>query len=179
MTRLQETYNKEIRSALQKELQLPHVMQVPRLEKVVLSMGVGMARDDKKHLSAAITDLTKISGQKPMTTAARKSIATFKLRKGMAIGCKVTLRHHRMYEFMDRLVNIALPRVRDFHGLSPQGFDGRGNFAFGIKEQLVFPEIDYDSIDRVRGFNVVIVTSAPDDDSARALLRYFHIPFMS
>lgn len=179
MARLYEDYKKDIRPKLTKELGLSNVMQTPRLEKIVLNMGVGSAKDDKKHLSAALNDMTLIAGQKPVATLARQSIASFKLRKGMAIGCKVTLRHRRMYEFLDRLVNIALPRVRDFHGLSPKGFDGKGNFAFGIKEQLIFSEINYDSIDRIRGLDVVIVTSAQDDVGARALLTHFNIPFIS
>jgi large subunit ribosomal protein L5 len=152
-------------------------MQVPRLDKIVINMGVGEAVADRKKLDNAMADLAKISGQKPVATKARKSVANFKLRQGMPIGCKVTLRRERMYEFLDRLVNVALPRVRDFRGVSPKSFDGRGNFALGIREQIVFPEINYDEIDESRGMDVIICTTAQTDDEARALLEGFGIPF--
>src|SRR6185437_11084177 len=154
-------------------------MQVPRLEKIVVNMGVGEAVQDGKKVDAAVKDLTAIAGQKPVVTRAKKSIATFKVRENMPIGCKVTLRRARMYEFLDRLVNIALPRVRDFRGVSPKSFDGRGNYALGLKEQLVFPEVDYDRVDSVRGMDIVIVTTARSDAEAKALLRGFDMPFSS
>ena len=152
-------------------------MQVPKLEKIVINMGVGEASQDKKKIESALEEMMLISGQKPIITRARKSIATYKLRDGMIVGCKVTLRGDRMYEFLDRLVNIALPRVRDFRGISPKSFDGRGNFALGIKEQIVFPEINYDKVDQIRGMDVVICTTAGTDDEARELLRGFNMPF--
>jgi large subunit ribosomal protein L5 len=152
-------------------------MQVPRLEKITLNMGVGEAVADKKILQNAMEDLQKISGQKPIVTIARKSIAGFKIREGMPIGCKVTLRRDRMYEFLDRLVNIAIPRIRDFRGLSPRSFDGRGNYSMGVREQIIFPEIDYDKIDAIRGIDITITTSAASDDEARALLEQFKFPF--
>jgi large subunit ribosomal protein L5 len=152
-------------------------MQVPRLEKIIVNIGVGEAARDSKKIDGALRDLTAIAGQKPIATKAKKSIAAFKLREGMTIGCKVTLRRTRMFEFLDRLINIALPRVRDFHGVSARAFDGRGNYSLGLKEQIVFPEIDYDSVDEVRGMNVVIVTTAQTDDEARELLRGFNMPF--
>jgi len=179
MTRLQEHYEKSVRPALMKEFGYGNPMQVPRLEKIVINMGVGEAVQDGKKVDSAVGDLTVIAGQKPVVTRAKKSIATFKLRENMPIGCKVTLRRARMYEFLDRLVNIALPRVRDFRGVSPKSFDGRGNYALGLKEQLVFPEIDYDRVDSVRGMDIVIVTTARTDAEARALLRGFDMPFSS
>jgi large subunit ribosomal protein L5 len=177
MTRLQEHYDKVVRPALMKEFGYKNPMQVPRLEKIVVNMGVGEAVQDGKKVDAAVGELTAIAGQKPVVTRAKKSIATFKLRENMPIGCKVTLRRQRMYEFLDRLVNIALPRVRDFRGISPKSFDGRGNYALGLKEQLVFPEIDYDQVDSVRGMDIIIVTTAETDAEAKALLRGFDMPF--
>ena len=179
MTRLKEHYEKVVRPALMKEFGYQNPMQVPRLEKIVVNMGVGEAVQDGKKVDAAVKDLTAIAGQKPVVTRAKKSIATFKVRENMPIGCKVTLRRDRMYEFLDRLVNIALPRVRDFRGLSGKSFDGRGNYALGLKEQLVFPEINYDEVDAVRGMDVVIVTTAKTDAEAKALLRGFQMPFIS
>jgi len=154
-----------------------NVMQVPRLEKIVINMGVGEARDNAKVLESAVKDLTEIAGQKPVITKAKKSVANFKLREGMSIGCKVTLRGERMYEFADRLINLALPRVRDFRGVSADSFDGRGNYALGIKEQIIFPEIEYDKVDKVRGMDVIFVTTAKTDEEARELLRLFGMPF--
>jgi large subunit ribosomal protein L5 len=177
MTRLQDHYEKVVRPALIKEFGYTNPMQCPRLEKIVVNMGVGEAVQDGKKVDAAVGDLTLITGQKPVVTRAKKSIATFKLRENMPIGCKVTLRRQRMFEFLDRLVNIALPRVRDFRGVSAKSFDGRGNYALGLKEQLVFPEVDYDKIDQVRGMDIVIVTTARTDAEARALLRGFDMPF--
>ena len=177
MTRLQDHYEKVVRPALVKEFGYTNAMQCPRLEKIVVNMGVGEAVQDGKKVDAAVGDLTLITGQKPVVTRAKKSIATFKLRENMPIGCKVTLRRQRMFEFLDRLVNIALPRVRDFRGVSAKSFDGRGNYALGLKEQLVFPEVDYDKIDQVRGMDIVIVTTAKTDAEAKALLRGFDMPF--
>ncbi len=177
MTRLQDHYEKVVRPALVKEFGYTNAMQCPRLEKIVVNMGVGEAVQDGKKVDAAVGDLTLITGQKPVVTRAKKSIATFKLRENMPIGCKVTLRRQRMFEFLDRLVNIALPRVRDFRGVSAKSFDGRGNYALGLKEQLVFPEVDYDKIDQVRGMDIVIVTTARTDAEAKALLRGFDMPF--
>jgi len=177
MTRLQDHYEKVVRPALMKEFGYTNPMQVPRLEKIVVNMGVGEAVQDGKKVDAAVGDMTLITGQKPVVTRAKKSIATFKLRENMPIGCKVTLRRQRMFEFLDRLVNIALPRVRDFRGVSAKSFDGRGNYALGLKEQLVFPEVDYDKIDQVRGMDIVIVTTAKTDAEAKALLRGFDMPF--
>jgi large subunit ribosomal protein L5 len=177
MTRLQDHYEKVVRPALIKEFGYTNPMQCPRLEKIVVNMGVGEAVQDGKKVDAAVGDLTLITGQKPVVTRAKKSIATFKLRENMPIGCKVTLRRQRMFEFLDRLVNIALPRVRDFRGVSAKSFDGRGNYALGLKEQLVFPEVDYDKIDQVRGMDIVIVTTARTDAEAKALLRGFDMPF--
>ena len=177
MTRLQDHYEKVVRPALIKEFGYKNPMQCPRLEKIVVNMGVGEAVQDGKKVDAAVGDLTLITGQKPVVTRAKKSIATFKLRENMPIGCKVTLRRQRMFEFLDRLVNIALPRVRDFRGVSAKSFDGRGNYALGLKEQLVFPEVDYDKVDQVRGMDIVIVTSARTDAEARALLKGFEMPF--
>jgi large subunit ribosomal protein L5 len=162
-----------------KEFGYDNPLQAPRLEKIVVNMGVGEAVQDQKRVEAAVQDLSLITGQKPVVTRAKKSIATFKLRQGMAIGVKVTLRKERMYEFLDRLITVALPRVRDFRGVSPKSFDGRGNYTLGLKEQIVFPEIDYDKVDQVRGMDVVIVTTAKSDDEARALLRGFDMPFQS
>jgi large subunit ribosomal protein L5 len=176
-TRLQDHYEKVVRPALVKEFGYTNAMQCPRLEKIVVNMGVGEAVQDGKKVDAAVGDLTLITGQKPVVTRAKKSIATFKLRENMPIGCKVTLRRQRMFEFLDRLVNIALPRVRDFRGVSGKSFDGRGNYALGLKEQLVFPEVDYDKIDQVRGMDIVIVTTAKTDAEAKALLRGFDMPF--
>jgi len=176
-TRLQQHYNDVVRAALTEEFKYSNVMQVPRLEKIVLNVGVGEAVGDSKKVDAAVGDLALITGQKPVKTLAKKSIAGFKLREGMAIGAKVTLRRDRMYEFLDRLITIALPRVRDFRGVSPKSFDGRGNYALGLKEQIVFPEIDYDRVDAVRGMDIIIVTTAATDDEARALLKGFQMPF--
>ena len=176
-TRLQKHYDEVVRPALMKEFNYTNPMQVPRLEKIVVNMGVGEAVSDSKKLTAAVGELALITGQKPVVTKARKSIATFKLREGMNIGAKVTLRRQRMYEFLDRLVTVALPRVRDFRGVSGKSFDGRGNYALGLKEQLVFPEIDYDKVDEVRGLDIVIVTTARSDAEARALLKGFDMPF--
>ncbi len=175
--RLYERYARDVVPALKKEFGYTNPMQVPKLVKIVLNMGVGEATQDSKKVASAMTDLTAISGQKPVSTKARKAVASFKVREGQAIGCKVTLRGERMYEFLDRLVNIALPRVRDFRGVNPKGFDGQGNYNMGIKEQLVFPEIEYDKIDSVRGMDITIVTTATTDDEGRALLRAFDMPF--
>jgi large subunit ribosomal protein L5 len=177
MTDLKKKYAEEIRSALQEELSLKNVMEVPRITKIVLNMGVGEAIGDRKQLDAAVQDMEAIAGQKAVVNNARKSIAGFKIREGFPIGCKVTLRRERMYEFLDRLVNIAIPRQRDFRGISPRSFDGRGNFAMGMTEQIVFPEIDYDKIDKIRGLDIGIVTTATTDDQARVLLRAFNFQF--
>ena len=177
--RLQERYQATIKPKLMKDFGYGNAIQVPRLDKIVINMGVGEAIADSKKLDNAVAELTLISGQKPVICVARKSIANFKLREDMKIGCRVTLRRIRMYEFMDRLVTIALPRVRDFRGLNERSFDGRGNFAMGLLEQLVFPEIDYDEVDEVRGMDIVICTTAQTDDEARALLRGFDMPFRS
>ena len=179
MTRLQERYDSEVRAALMQEFGYKNPMQVPRLEKIIVNMGVGEAVQDGKKIDAAVGDLTAITGQHPVVIKAKKSIATFKLRKGMPIGVKVTLRRQRMYEFLDRLITVALPRVRDFRGVPPRSFDGRGNYALGLKEQIVFPEVDYDRVDAVRGMDIVIVTSAKTDDEARALLKGFDMPFQN
>ena len=176
MSRLQEHYEKVVRQALVEEFSYGNLMQVPKLEKIVVNMGVGEAGREPKKIGGAVADLTAITGQKPVTTKAKKSIANFKLREGMTVGCKVTLRGDRMYEFLDRLVNIALPRVRDFHGVPQESFDGNGNYSLGLKEQIVFPEIDYDAVDEVRGLDVVIVTTANTDDEGRALLKGFNVP---
>jgi large subunit ribosomal protein L5 len=175
--RMKMHYEKVVREALTKEFGYKNAMQVPRIEKIVLNMGVGEAVNDRKKVDSAAKDLAMISGQRPVITRARKSIATYKLRDGMAIGAKVTLRGDRMYEFVDRLVTIALPRVNDFRGLNPKSFDGRGNFALGLKEHIVFPEIDYDQVDEVWGMDVIVCTTAGNDDEARALLRGFNFPF--
>ncbi|MEN9563136.1 MAG: ribosomal protein [Chloroflexota bacterium] len=177
MNKMQELYIKEVAPALFKSFGFKNVMQVPRLEKIVLNIGLGESMDNPKALEAAVADLTLVTGQKPVQTKARKSIANFKLREGRVIGTKVTLRGPRMWAFFDRLVNIALPRVRDFRGISPNAFDGRGNYTLGLKDQLVFPEIEYDKIDKLRGMEVTIVTTAQNDDEARALLRLLGMPF--
>ena len=177
MTRLNDLYTQSIRPDLIKEAGYANLLQVPKLEKIVINMGIGEAVQDSKKVAAAVSELSLITGQKPITTKAKKSVAGFKLREGMAIGCKVTLRRDRMYEFLDRLITIALPRVRDFRGLNPRSFDGYGNYAMGLKEQIVFPEIDYDRIDSVRGMDIIFVTSAKSDDEARELLRRFSFPF--
>tara|TARA_B100000315_G_scaffold256316_1_gene301951 strand:+ start:531 stop:1085 length:555 start_codon:yes stop_codon:yes gene_type:complete len=176
MSRLQEHYEKVVIQALVEEFSYGNLMQVPKLEKIVVNMGVGEAGREAKKIEGAVADLTAITGQKPVITKAKKSIANFKLREGMIVGCKVTLRGDRMYEFLDRLVNIALPRVRDFHGVPQKSFDGHGNYSLGLKEQIVFPEIDYDAVDEVRGLDVVIVTTANTDDEGRALLEGFNVP---
>ena len=175
--RLQERYENEVRPQLMDQFELKNVMAAPKIDKIVINMGVGGAVADSKKIGAALEDLTKIAGQQPGVTRAKKSIATFKLREGMPIGCKVTLRGKRMYEFLDRLVTIALPRVRDFRGISPKSFDGNGNYTLGIKEQIVFPEINYDQVDEIRGMDVVICTTADSDEQARALLDGFQMPF--
>lgn len=177
MSRLIETYNNEIVDAMMKKFNYKSVMQVPKIDKIVINMGVGEAKDNAKVMDAAIGDLTIISGQKPLALKAKKSVAAFKLREGMTIGTKVTLRGKRMYEFADRLINLSLPRVRDFRGVNPNSFDGRGNYALGIKEQLIFPEISYDKIDKIRGMDVIIVTTAKTDEEARELLTLFGMPF--
>lgn len=177
MSRLNEQFKQEITPKLMEKFQYKNVMQVPRVEKVILNIGVGEAVQNPKSLDGAVNDLTLIAGQKPVITKAKHSIAGFKLREGVPIGCKVTLRKDRMYEFLDRLINIVLPRVRDFRGVSPQAFDGRGNYSLGIKEQTIFPEIEFDKIDKIRGMEVVIVTSAKTDEEARELLRSMGMPF--
>ena len=177
MTRLKETYLNEIADAMQKKFGYKNVMQIPKLDKIVINMGVGEARENAKALESACKDMEIISGQKPIITKAKKSVANFKIREGVAIGCKVTLRGDKMYEFADRLINLALPRVRDFRGVNPNAFDGRGNYAVGIKEQLIFPEIEYDKVDKVRGMDVIFVTTAKTDEEARELLRLFGMPF--
>ena len=179
MSRLQETYKKEIVPALQKKLGLKSVMEVPAITKITINMGVGEAMSDKKLIDHAVSDMIKLAGQKPVVTLARKSVAAFKVREGWPIGCKVTLRRERMYEFFDRLVSIAIPRIRDFRGLPAKSFDGRGNYTMGVKEQIIFPEIDYDKIDRIRGMDIVITTSAKTDDEGRALLQAFNFPIRS
>ncbi|MGS0765746.1 50S ribosomal protein L5 [Syntrophomonas curvata] len=177
MARLYEQYKSEIVPKLMEKFQYKNVMQVPRIERVVVNIGVGEAIQNPKALDGAVNDLTLIAGQKPVVTKAKKSIAGFKLREGMAIGCKVTLRGERMYNFLDKLINLALPRVRDFRGVSPQAFDGRGNYSLGIKEQTIFPEIEYDKIDKIRGMEVVVVTTAKTDEEARELLKHMGMPF--
>ena len=177
MSRLKEQYKNEIVDAMIKKFGYKNIMEVPKLDKVVINMGVGEAKDNAKVLESAIADMEKIAGQKAVVTRAKNSVANFKIREGMPIGCKVTLRGERMYEFVDRLVNLALPRVRDFRGVNPNAFDGRGNYALGIKEQLIFPEIEYDKIDKVRGMDVIFVTTAKTDEEARELLRLFNMPF--
>jgi large subunit ribosomal protein L5 len=177
MPRLQKHYLDQVRSKLQQEFGYTNPMQVPKLEKIVINMGVGDATTDQKKLDAAVAELTAIAGQKPVKTLAKKAIAGFKIRKGLPIGCKVTLRKARMYEFMDRLITIALPRVRDFRGITGKGFDGRGNFAMGLKEQIIFPEINYDRVESVRGMDIQFVTTAKTDAEAKALLKAFELPF--
>ena len=177
MARLKDYYKSEVVPAMMKQFGYRNPMQVPRLEKIIVNMGLGEAIQNVKILESASAEIGALTGQKPVITKARKSIATFKLRKGMSIGCMVTLRKERMYEFFDRLVNVALPRIRDFRGIPPSSFDGRGNFAMGIKEQFIFPEIDYDKIDKVKGMNVVIVTTARTDEEARHLLKLMGMPF--
>lgn len=176
MATLQETYRTDIAPRLRDELGLANVMEVPRLSKITLNMGVGEAVGDKKVMENAMGDMEKIAGQKPVVTVARKSIAGFKIRDGWPIGCKVTLRRERMYEFFERLIGIAIPRIRDFRGISPKSFDGRGNFAMGVAEQIIFPEINYDQVDTLRGLDITITTTARDDDEGRALLRAFNFP---
>jgi large subunit ribosomal protein L5 len=175
--RMQQRYREEIRAKLRTEFGYANEMQVPKLEKIVINMGVGEATGDQKKLDAAVAELTAIAGQRPVKTVAKKAIAGFKIRKGLPIGCKVTLRKARMYEFMDRLITIALPRVRDFRGITGKGFDGRGNFAMGLKEQIIFPEINYDRVDEVRGMDIQFVTTAKTDAEAKALLKAFDLPF--
>jgi len=175
--RLKRDYDERIVAAMTEKFGYKNRLEVPRLEKVVVNMGVGEATQDKKKVDSAASEMERIAGQKPVITKAKKSIAQFKLREGMPIGCKVTLRRERMYEFVDRLVTIALPRVRDFRGLNPRSFDGRGNYAMGLKEQIVFPEINYDSIDKVRGMDIIVTTTAKTDEEARELLRLFNFPF--
>ncbi|MCL6518629.1 MAG: 50S ribosomal protein L5 [Armatimonadetes bacterium] len=177
MARLKEYYKKEVVPAMMKQFGYKNIMEVPRIEKIVINMGVGQAVQEPKLLDGAVQDLSLITGQRPVVTKAKKSIANFKIRAGMRIGAKVTLRGDRMYEFLDRLLNVVLPRVRDFGGVSPDSFDGRGNFALGLKEQLVFPEIDYDKVDKVRGMDIIIVTTAKTDEEARALLKLMGMPF--
>lgn len=179
MSRLKAHYRQVVVPKLMERFGYKSVMQVPRLVKITLNMGVGEAVSDKKILENALADLTRIAGQKPVVTKARKSIATFKIREGWPIGCKVTLRQERMYEFLDRLVNVAIPRVRDFRGISPRSFDGGGNFSLGVKEQIIFPEIDYDKVDHLRGLDITFTTTARSDDEGRALLQAFNFPFRS
>ncbi|MCL2719428.1 MAG: 50S ribosomal protein L5 [Lachnospiraceae bacterium] len=177
MSRLKETYRTEITEGMMKKFGYKNVMQVPKIDKIVVNMGVGEARDNAKVLESAVKDMEIITGQKAVITKAKRSVANFKLREGMNIGCKTTLRGAKMYEFLDRLVNLALPRVRDFRGVNPNAFDGRGNYSLGIKEQLIFPEIEYDKVDKVRGMDVIIVTTAKNDEEARELLTLFNMPF--
>ena len=177
MSRLKEQYQNEIVDAMIKKFGYKNIMEVPKLDKVVINMGVGEEKDNAKLLESAIADMEKIAGQKAVVTRAKNSVANFKIREGMPIGCKVTLRGEKMYEFVDRLINLSLPRVRDFRGVNPNAFDGRGNYALGIKEQLIFPEIEYDKIDKVRGMDVIFVTTAKTDEEARELLTQFNMPF--
>ena len=177
MSRLKEQYQNEIVDAMIKKFGYKNIMEVPKLDKVVINMGVGEAKDNAKLLESAIADMEKIAGQKAVVTRAKNSVANFKIREGMPIGCKVTLRGEKVYEFVDRLINLSLPRVRDFRGVNPNAFDGRGNYALGIKEQLIFPEIEYDKIDKVRGMDVIFVTTAKTDEEARELLTQFNMPF--
>ena len=177
MARLKELYSKELAPKLKEELGLDNVMSVPRITKITVNMGVGEAVGDKKVLEHAVSDMTAITGQKPIVTNARKSIAGFKIRDGWPIGCKVTLRGERMYEFLERLIDIAIPRIRDFRGISPKQFDGRGNFSMGVTEQIIFPEVDYDKVDKLRGLDICITTTAANDDQGRALLKAFNFPF--
>lgn len=177
MTTLKKKYREEIRAALKEELGFDNIMQVPRITKITLNMGVGEALADKKLLDHAVSDMIQIAGQKPVVTKARKSIANFKVREGWPIGCKVTLRGERMWEFLDRLVDVAIPRIRDFRGLNPKSFDGRGNYSMGVKEQIIFPEIDYDKVDKLRGLDITITTTAKTNDEGRALLSALQFPF--
>ena len=177
VSRLKTMYNDEIVDAMIKKFGYKNIMEVPKLDKIVINMGVGEAKENEKILESAVKDLETISGQKAVLTKAKKSVANFKIREGMSIGCKVTLRGEKMYDFLDRLVNLALPRVRDFRGVNPNAFDGRGNYSLGIKEQLIFPEIEYDKVDKVRGMDVIFVTTAKTDEEARELLRLFNMPF--
>ena len=177
MSRLKETYLNEIKDAMQKKFEYKNEMQIPKLDKIVINMGVGEAKENRKVLDTAVKDLETITGQTAVVTRAKNSVANFKLREGQPIGCKVTLRGEKMYEFLDRLVNLALPRVRDFRGVNPNAFDGRGNYALGIKEQIIFPEIEYDKVDKVRGMDIIFVTTANTDEEARELLTLFNMPF--
>jgi large subunit ribosomal protein L5 len=177
MARLQEFYRETVVPRLRADLKIENAMQVPRITKITINMGVGEAVADRKVMDAAVTDLTKISGQKPLITKSRKAIASFKLRAGLAVGAKVTLRGTRMYEFLDRLINIAMPRIRDFRGVSPRSFDGQGNYSLGVKEQIIFPEIQYDQVDQIRGMDITITTTAVDNRHGRALLEAFNFPF--
>jgi large subunit ribosomal protein L5 len=179
MARLRTHYNTVVKPALQQEFNYANPMQVPKLEKIVINMGVGEAAQDSKKIEAALAELTLISGQKPVSTKAKKSIAQFKLREGQVVGCKVTLRADRMYEFLDRLINIALPRVRDFRGVPGKSFDGRGNYSLGLKEQIVFPEINYDKVETIRGMDIIFVTTAKSNEEAKALLKGFDMPFVA
>ena len=179
MANLKDRFNKELRPVLQKELDIKNIMAVPKLKKVVINMGVGEAANDKKHLESALQNLTEISGQKPITTKARQSVASFKIREGWPLGCKVTLRGSKMYDFIERLIMIAIPRERDFRGLNPKSFDGQGNYSFGIKEQIIFPEINYDNIDNIRGMDICINTTANTKDDALALLKVLDFPFLT
>ena len=177
MSRLKEMYESEIKDAMVKKFGYKNVMEIPKLDKIVVNMGVGEAKENAKLLEAAVKDMEAITGQKVVTTKAKNAVANFKIREGMPIGCKVTLRGEKMYEFADRLINLALPRVRDFRGVNPNAFDGRGNYALGIKEQIIFPEIEYDKVDKVRGMDVIFVTTAKTDEEARELLKLFNMPF--
>lgn len=178
MSRLKDMYNSEIVDAMMKKFEYKNVMQVPKIAKVVINMGVGEAKENAKALESAVNDMQIITGQKAVTTRAKKSVANFKVREGMQIGCKTTLRGEKMYNFLDRLINLALPRVRDFRGVNPNAFDGRGNYALGIREQLVFPEIDFDKVQKIRGMDIIIVTSAKTDEEARELLAFMGMPFI-
>src|ERR1700752_3614681 len=177
MTRLQQYYREQVVPRLLQDLKIDNVMKVPRISKITVNMGVGEAVADKKIMDAAVADLTKITGQKPLVTKSRKAIASFKIRAGLAVGAKVTLRGMRMYEFLDRLISIAMPRIRDFRGVSPRSFDGQGNYSLGVKEQIIFPEIQYDQVDQIRGMDITITTTARDDPMGRALLEAFNFPF--
>lgn len=177
MSRIKEEYLNNVTKQMTEKFVYKNVMEIPKLEKIVINMGVGEAKENAKLLDAAVADMTAIAGQKPVVTKAKNSIANFKLREGQGIGCKVTLRGDKMYDFLDRLVNLALPRVRDFRGVNPDAFDGRGNYALGIKEQIIFPEIEYDKVDKIRGMDIIIVTTAKTDEEARELLRFFGMPF--
>ncbi|MCG8541294.1 MAG: 50S ribosomal protein L5 [Clostridia bacterium] len=177
MTRLKERYNSEVKKALMEKFQYKSIMQVPKLEKIVLNMGLGDCKDNRKALELAVKELETIAGQKPIVTRAKKSVANFKVRTGMPVGAKVTLRGERMYEFLDRLISIALPRVRDFRGINPNSFDGRGNYSLGVKEQLIFPEINYDNVEKIRGMDIIFVTTSKNDEEARELLKLMGMPF--